>query len=251
MHAFLNHPRPIAIAHRGGSLEVEENTMAAFAHAVGLGYSHVETDVHATADGVAVIHHDDTLDRMTGDPRPIAALDWADLSRLRTHGGQAIPRLDDLLAEHPGLFLTLEAKSDACIDPMAAAIRDAGALDRVCIGSFEPGRTARARKILGLGLCWSPAHAGVARLWAAGWGLPVGRLPFACVQVPPRFRGIAVVTPRMVAAAHARRVQVHVWTVDEGAEMARFLDMGVDALMTDRPTLLREVMQRRGQWPGT
>jgi glycerophosphoryl diester phosphodiesterase len=251
MHAFLNHPRPIAIAHRGGSLEVEENTMAAFAHAVGLGYSHVETDVHATADGVAVIHHDDTLERMTGDPRPIAALDWADLSRLRTHGGQTIPRLDDLLAEHPGLFLTLEAKSDACIDPMARAIRDAAALDRVCIGSFDPGRTARAREILGPGLCWSPAHAGVARLWAAGWGLPVGRLPFACVQVPPRFRGIAVVTPRMVAAAHARRVQVHVWTVDEGAEMARFLDMGVDALMTDRPTLLREVMQRRGQWPGT
>ncbi len=249
MHPFLDHPRPIAIAHRGGAQEVEENTMAAFAHAVGLGYSHVETDVHATADGVAVIHHDDTLERMTGDPRPIAALDWAELSRLRTKGGQAIPRLDDLLAEHPRLFLTLEAKSDACVDPMARAIRDAGALDRVCIGAFDPRRTARARDLLGPDLCWSPAHAGVARLWAAGWGLPVGRLPYPCVQVPPAFRGIPVVTPRLLAAAHSRGVQVHVWTVNEGAEMARFLEMGVDGLMTDRPTLLREIMQRRGQWP--
>jgi glycerophosphoryl diester phosphodiesterase len=250
MHPFLDHPRPIAFAHRGGSLEAEENTMAAFARAVALGYSHVETDVHATADGVAVIHHDATLERMTGDPRAIAALDWAELSRLRTHGGQAIPRLDDLLAEHPGLFLTLEAKSDACIDPMARAIRDAGALDRICIGSFEPGRTDRARALLGPGLCWSPAHAGVARLWAAGWGVPVGRLPFACVQVPPQFRGIPVVTPRLMAAARARGVQVHVWTVNDEAGMVRFLDMGVDGIMTDRPGLLRAVLQRRGEWPG-
>ena len=99
MHGYLAQPRPIAIAHRGGSLEGEENTLANFARAVALGYGHVETDVHLSADGEVVIHHDPTLSRMTGDPRAIAGLSWAELSQVRTHGGAPIPRLDDLLEE--------------------------------------------------------------------------------------------------------------------------------------------------------
>ncbi len=96
---YLDTPRPVAIAHRGGSLEAEENTLPAFARAVALGYGHVETDVHLTADGEVVIHHDASLLRMTGDPRAIAALTWAELHRVRTHGGARIPRLADLLED--------------------------------------------------------------------------------------------------------------------------------------------------------
>ncbi|MCU0911485.1 MAG: glycerophosphodiester phosphodiesterase [Rhodobacteraceae bacterium] len=249
-HPFLDHPRPIAFAHRGGSLEVEENTLAAFGHAVALGYSHVETDVQATADGVAVVFHDDTLDRMAGRPGRIGAMTWAELSAVRLAGGGEIPRLDAVLEAFPGLFLNLEAKSDAAVEPMARAIRAAGALGRVCVGAFAPARTARLRAALGEGLAWSPAHAGVARVWAAGWGLPVPRPDFPCVQVPMRFRGIPVVTRRFVRAAHARGVQVHVWTVDEEAWMERLLGLGVDGIMTDRPSLLKAVLQRRGQWRG-
>ncbi len=91
-HPFLDQPRPIAFAHRGGSLEAEENTMAAFAHAARLGYSHIETDVQATRDGVAVIFHDDTLERMTGDRDRVADLTWEELSKRRTKGGEAISR---------------------------------------------------------------------------------------------------------------------------------------------------------------
>ena len=90
-HPFLDHDGPIAFAHLGGSLEVEENTMAAFAHAVTLGYSHIETDVQATCDGVAVVFHDDTLTRMTGEPERVADLTWAELKKRRTKGGEAIP----------------------------------------------------------------------------------------------------------------------------------------------------------------
>ncbi len=246
-HPFLDHPTPIAFAHRGGSLEVEENTMAAFAHAVGLGYSHIETDVQATRDGVAVIFHDDTLERMTGEAVAIADLTWADLSARRTRGGEPIPRLDELLAAWPGLNVNLEAKADAAVEPMAEAIRRADALPRVCVGSFEAGRTARLRALLGPDLCWSPAHAGVFGLWLRGWGLPGRRPDFPAVQVPVRHRGIPLVTRAFVRAAHRHGVQVHVWTVDDEAEMEVLLDLGVDGLMSDRPTLLKSVIER---WRG-
>ena len=247
LHPFLDHPRPTAFAHRGGSLEAEENTMPAFAHAVGLGYTHVELDVHLTRDGAVVIHHDPTLQRMFGVHRAIADLTLADLAAIRTKGGATVPELAELLHAYPALNVNIEAKADAVIAPLAEVIRRAGALDRICIGSFAPERTAAARAALGPGLCWSPAHAGVARLWACGWGLP---LPcgFPVVQVPVEWRGIPVVTARMVRAAHARGIPVQVWTVDDEAEMDRLLDLGVDALMTDRPALLKAVLQRRGQW---
>lgn len=247
-HPFLDHPLPLAFAHRGGSLEVEENTVAAFAHAVALGYSHVETDVQATRDGVAVIFHDDTLTRMTGEDVRVDALSWAELKARRTKGGNAIPRLDEVLAAWPEVFFNLEAKADAAVAPMAAAIRAAGALPRVCVGSFSARRTAEAVRLLGPGLLWSPAQAGVLALWLRGWGLPARHPGFRVAQVPPRHRGIAVVTPRFVQAAHAAGVQVHVWTVDARAEMERLLAMGVDGLMSDRPTLLREVLA--GRAPG-
>ncbi len=247
---FLDHPRPIAFAHRGGALEGEENTLPAFAHAVALGYSHVELDVHATTDGQVVIHHDDTLQRMTGDPRAIGSLDAATLARVRTPGGAAIPPLAALLEEHPALFVNIEVKADAAIDPLIALIRRMGVLDRICVGSFNPSRVARLRAALGAGLCWSPAHLGAGRLVLAGWGLPVGRLAYPVAQVPVSFHGIPVVTRRFVRAAHARGIQVQVWTVDDRAQMERLLDMGVDGLMTDRPSLLRQVLTERNAWRG-
>lgn len=245
---FLDHPLPIAFAHRGGALEVEENTMPAFAHAARLGYSHVETDVQATRDGVAVVFHDDTLERMAGRPERVDALSWSDLARVRTRCGAEIPRLDALLDAFPQFFVNLEAKSDAAVEPMAAAIRRANAVRRVCVGSFAPARTARLRAALGPDIAWSPAHEGVFRLWLAGWGLPAGQAAFPAVQVPTHHKGIPVVTPRFVRAAHARGIQVHVWTVDDAPEMEALIERGVDGLMTDRPTLLKSVLERRGLW---
>jgi len=246
-HPFLDHPRPIAFAHRGGSLETEENTLPAFEHAVRLGYSHVELDIHLTADGAVVIHHDDTLARVFGVDRPVAGLTRADLATIRSPGGATVPLLADLLHAFPKLFVNVEIKAIAAVGAFAEVIRKADALGRICVGSFAPAHTAAARAALGPDLCWSPAHAGVARLWARGWGvpLPVG---FPVVQVPVAWRGLPVVTRRMVEAAHRKGIQVQVWTVDDAAEMERLLDLGVDGLMTDRPTLLRQVLERRGQW---
>lgn len=247
-HPFLDHPIPIAIAHRGGSLEAEENTLPAFAHAVALGYSHVELDVHATRDGVVVIHHDPLLSRMTGDPRAIADLHWDELRHVRTFGGAVIPRLDAMFEAFPALHINIEPKSDAVVEPLAALIRRMGVLDRIGAGSLRGARTARLQRLVGEGLCWSPAHAGVLGLWLRGWGLPVPMAGFKVVQVPLVYKGIPVVTAAFVRAAHKAGIQVQVWTINEADEMARLLDMGVDAIMTDRPGLLRQVLAERGQW---
>ena len=247
-HPFLTAPRAHAFAHRGGSREVEENTMPAFAHAAGLGYSHVELDVHATRDGVVVIHHDPDLSRICSDPRKIADLDWSELRRIRTKGGAEIPRLEELFESYPQLFINIETKSQQVVAPLCALIQRLGVLERICIGSFDPSRTRAARAALGKDLLWSPAHAQVARLWTRGWGLPLALEDFGVVQVPVAWNGIEIVTRRFLHAAHSAGVAVQVWTVDEAHEMTRLLDLGVDGLMTDRPTLLREVLMSRDAW---
>lgn len=245
--AFLQTDLPIAFAHRGGALEAPENTLAAFGHAVSLGYRYIETDVQATRDGIAVIFHDDDLKRLVGRPEAVGDLDWSELRNLRV-AGEEIPRLDDLLTAWPELRINLEPKSDAAVVPIAEAIRRAAALDRVCVGSFQEARVRRLRELLGAELCWSPGPLGVFRVWATGHGLPLGAPDCGALQVPTHFRGIPLVTRKLVRAAHARGLQVHVWTVDKREEMERLLDLGVDGLMTDRPTLLRDVLRTRGLW---
>jgi glycerophosphoryl diester phosphodiesterase len=148
-HPFLDHPRPVAVAHRGGALEAEENTMEAFARAVDLGFTHVETDVHATRDGVVVIHHDPTFERMTGEPARIADLDWVDIARIRTRRGAAIPRAEEVLAAFPDLNITFELKCDRVAAPLADVITRADALSRVSVGSFAQRRMAAIRGLLG------------------------------------------------------------------------------------------------------
>jgi glycerophosphoryl diester phosphodiesterase len=245
---FLDHPAPIAYAHRGGALEGEENTLPAFERATALGYTHFETDIRASRDGVGVVFHDRMLYRVTGHPGPISDYNWSTLSQMRTREGNALLRLDDLLAAFPDTFINLEVKSDAAVEPMIKAIQRVGAIERVCVGSFKAARVQRLRAALGYRVCWSPSYSGVARLWFAGFGLFRGLLDFPVVQVPTDFYGLPVVTNRFMRSAHARGIQVHVWTISEEPEMNRLLDLGVDGLMTDRPSLLKDVLQRRGQW---
>lgn len=249
--AYLRHPHPLAFAHRGAHSAGDENTGEAFERAVGLGYRYIESDVQASRDGVPVVFHDDTLTRTMGVDARIADLPWPEIERLRTPGGQGLMRLDDALSSFPETRFNLDAKSEAVVGPMADAIRRCGAETRVCVASFDVRRTLRLLALLGPDVCWSPSQRGVTRLWAAGWGVPAGRLDFPAVQVPTSFRGIPLVTRRFVDTAHARGIQIHVWTIDDEAEMERLLDLGVDGLMTDRAEVLKAVLQRRGQWDGT
>lgn len=248
---FLEHDGPIAFAHRGGAADGLENSMAAFQRAVDLGYRYLETDVHATADGVLLAFHDDTLDRVTDRTGRVARLPWATVGRARIGGRERIPLLEDLLGSWPDVRVNVDVKERSAVTPLARTLARTGAVDRVCVASFSGSRLAAARAAVGPELCTSLATRGVARLRTAAVHPAAHRLAprgVPCAQVPDRVGWLRVVTPGLVAAAHARGQQVHVWTVDAAAEMHRLLDLGVDGLMTDQLVTLRDVLRSRGHW---
>lgn len=248
-HPYLDEPQPVAIAHRGSAAAHPENTMAAFQDAVALGYRYIETDVHATRDGVLVAFHDDRLDRVTDRKGLIRELDWAEVSHARVQGREAIPLFDELLAAWPDLRLNIDPKSDGAVAPLIKALRRPGVLARVCVGSFSGRRLARVRTALGPELCTSMAPGEVLRLRLASLGLPMGTFTAAVAQVPLRHYGLKVVDRRFLAAAHARGLKVHVWTVNDRATMGWLLDMGIDGIMSDETALLKTVFVERGLWP--
>ncbi len=246
---FLDWPGPIAFAHRGGASEAPENTMPAFEHAVGLGYRYVETDVHVTADGELLAFHDDRLDRVTDRAGLLAELPWSTVRQARVDGREPIPRFEDLLGTWPELRVNVDPKHDAAVEPLAEALLRTGAVDRVCVGAFSDKRLARLQHLVGGALCTSMGPRQVARLVAASRGMPGGaNLHAPCAQVPTAQGKIPLVTERFVGTAHRRGVQVHVWTIDDPAEMARLLSLGVDGIMTDRPLVLKALLQERGAW---
>jgi len=247
---FLDHPGPLAFAHRGGAGDWPENTMPAFEGAVALGYRWVETDAHVTADGICLAFHDDRLDRVTDRTGIIAELPFREVRAARVDGREPIPLLEDLLGTFPAVRVNIDPKHDAAVEAVVAVVERTGALDRVCIGSFSDARIARARAALGPRLCTSLGPRATARLRGGSFGLPVRRLPGACAQVPHRYRGVTVTDRRFVQRAHQAGIDVHVWTIDDPDEMHELLDLGVDGIMTDRPTVLREVLIERGAWFG-
>ncbi|MXV90064.1 MAG: glycerophosphodiester phosphodiesterase [Acidimicrobiia bacterium] len=247
---YLRHEGPLAFAHRGGGHEAPENTLAAFERAVSLGFRYLETDARLTADGVVVAFHDPVLDRLTDRSGRIADLDWTEVAAARVHGIEPVPRLADVLGAWESVRFNIDPKCDEVVEPLARLVRDLGMVERVCFGSFKARRTARLGGILGPEVCRSLGPLGVARLWLRSRGVPVPVRagPAGCVQVPARIEGRALVDRRFVEAAHRRGLQVHVWTVNDAGHMHRLLDLGVDGLMTDRPSVLRRVLEARGAW---
>lgn len=226
--------------------------MAAFRAAVDLGYRYVETDVHATADGVVVAVHDPTLDRVSDATGRIADLPWSRVREARI-GGEAVPTLAELLETWPDLRVNLDLKSPGSVLPTVADIEAARAWDRVCVASFSDRRRAGALARLTAPVATSAGTGTVGRFLAAvaarsRRGVARALRGVDCLQVPERAGAVRVVTERTLAAAHAHGVQVHVWTVNDPADMERLLDLGVDGLVTDRSDLLKEVLAARGQW---
>ena len=218
--------------------------MPAFERAVGLGYRYLETDVHTTADGVVVAFHDEDLSRTCGRPGLISDLPWTEVAAARVDGREPIPRLADLLEAWPDARLNIDCKSDRVAGPLADELRRTGVLDRVCVGAFSDRRLRRLRGRLGPSLCTSagPLELGLLKFI----GITSGAV--MAVQAPVRRGRITIINERFVARAHRRGIEVHVWTIDDAAEMGRLLDIGVDGIMTDRPGVLRDVLAARGQW---
>ncbi|WP_369239606.1 glycerophosphodiester phosphodiesterase [Streptomyces sp. R21] len=248
-HPYLDHPGPIAFAHRGGAADGLENTVTQFRRAVEAGYRYLETDVHATADGRLVAFHDSTLDRMTDGAGRIGDLSWQDVSHARVAGKEPVPLFEELLETFPEARWNVDVKAEPALRPLLELLERTGAWDRVCVGSFSEPRVARAQRLAGPRLATSYGTRGILGLRLLSYGIPASlRRSAVAAQVPESQSGIPVVDHRFVRAAHARGLQVHVWTVNEPQRMHRLLDLGVDGIMTDHIDTLRKVLEDRGTW---
>jgi glycerophosphoryl diester phosphodiesterase len=265
-HPYLAGPRPRAYAHRGWHLDELaglENTMAAFDRAVTEGFGYLELDVHPTADGVPVVHHDRTLDRTTDAYGPIGARSAAELAGVRVrgaHGREPVPHLADVLAALPQTRVTVELKAGAAVRPVLGVLDRLDAWDRVCLGGYQDAWLQAARRLAradGARLFTSMGQTSVVGLRVRAWaganrGVPAPPVRGDLAQLPHRFGGLTVVDEAVLRVAHATGREVHVWTVDDPDEMASLLDLGADGLITDRPDLLRDLLRARGTWePGS
>ncbi|MFI6864658.1 glycerophosphodiester phosphodiesterase [Streptomyces sp. NPDC050421] len=248
-HPYLDHPGPLAFAHRGGAADGIENTAAAFRRAADAGYRYFETDVHASADGRLVAFHDPTLDRVTDARGRIAELPWSEIQRARVAGREPLPLFEELLEAFPEARWNVDIKAGPALTPLVELIRRTASWDRVCVGSFSEARVARAHRLAGPRLATSYGVRGVLGLRLRSYGIPAAlRAGAVCAQVPESQGGVRVVDRRFVREAHARGLQVHVWTVNEPERMAALLDLGVDGIMTDHIETLRTVLSERGAW---
>ena len=232
-----------------------ENTLVAFQHAYDLGYRYLETDVHVSSDGVLFAFHDDRLERVTDRSGRLAELSATEIGRAHIGGAEPVPRLSEIVDAFGDVTFNVDLKSDRSVAAMAAFVADRQVGDRMIVGSFSAERlrtfrrltagrvrtSAHPREVAAFVLCPTPLMA-----------RPLRTLPCVALQVPVRTvqrgRSFEIVTPRFVRNAHAAGKQVHVWTIDDPAEMERLIDLGVDGLMTDRTDLLKDVLQRRGLW---
>ena len=269
---FLDHPRPIAFAHRGGAAHAPENSWSAFEHAVKLGYAYLETDARATSDGKLMAFHDRNLERVTDAEGPISLKSYREIAALRVAGSEPIPLIEDLLGAWPDVRFNIDVKDEAGIPLLPGVLRRTSAWDRVCLTSFSGARLRAVRKLLDHPVCMTTSPSAIAAVrYSIGVGsrgsagsmgssgstgpgrsqepptrLLARRLSQAgacCAQVPGR-----VATRPFVRRAHALGLDVHVWTINDRAGMTRFLDLGADGIMTDDIETLREVLIERGQW---
>lgn len=247
---------PLVFAHRGGGAEVAENSMAAFDRMRSIGVRHIETDVHVTADDRVVVHHDDSIDRTYDGYGRVEDLTWNELVTMRNAAGERMPLLEEVFEAYPDLWFNIDAKSDAVVEPLLATLERCQAFDRVMLASFSERRLQRIRRMAAGKVSTSLGMSAVARLVlaaqtatnAGSWHVPGPRQGVRAVQVPHYQGPIRVVDPRFIATAHTLGLAVHVWTINEPAEMVELIEMGVDGIVTDRPTMMRELLIARGQW---
>ncbi len=251
-HPYLGGALPIAFAHRGGTSHHPENTLPAFAHAYELGYRYMETDVHASRDGVLFAFHDADLQRTCGVTGLISEMSAAEVSAVRVGGREPIPRLDDLLSSWTSVNFNIDCKSDHALPFLLQRLDVGDVFDRVCIGSFSDARLDTVRERYGQKVCTSMGPRDVAKLRLGTWLRRTpqfrGEVAPLIAQVPIKQGPIPIVTQSFVQGAHDANLQVHVWTIDDPAEMHQLIDLGVDGIMTDEVTTLRDVIQARGLW---
>lgn len=266
---YIRHDRPLFFAHRGGSLVAPENTLAAFERGASYGADALELDIQMTRDGELVVMHDPTVDRTTDGSGPVASFTLDELRRLDAgyrftpDGGATfpfrgqgigVPALREVFERFPAARVNIDLKESTPAREVALwrLIEECEAHDRTLVASEALPPIARFRQLsagrVATSACRPEIRAFVIASWAGTtWLL---RPAYDALQVPDTHRGLRIVSPRFVRAAHRRGLDVHVWTIDDRPAMERLLAWGVDGLMTDRPDVLAAVLASGGsQYP--
>lgn len=229
--------------------------MMAFGGGLGAGAHHLETDLHVTFDGHLVCFHDDSLERTTDGSGSVSAMSLAQLRRLdagynhRVDGGfpfrnrgLKVPTLGEVLATFPDVGVVVDLKQPGLEEPLVELLDKMDAWHRVIVGSFSDERLERMRTVSGGRARLSTGPAAAFRWWSASRVRRRGPGGYGAMQLPPSRSGLRVVDRRLVRSAHEHGMVVHVWTVNQPDEMARLYDLGVDAIITDRPEVAGAVV---------
>ena len=253
--------RPLAFAHRGGAALFPENTLEAFEGAQRLGCLYLETDVHMTADGAIVVLHDDALERTTNGRGLVRASTFAELEQLDAGfhfsldgvsfpwrgQGVRITRFEELVTRLPGARFNVELKQaePSIVGPFWQLVQRLELHDRVLVAAARDELVREFRRLSRGRVATSAGENETRRFFVASrvGATRLLRIDYDALQVPPRHGDVTVVDRRFVKAAHARGLDVHVWTIDDPAEMRGLLALGVDGLMSDRPDLLMDVVR--------
>jgi glycerophosphoryl diester phosphodiesterase len=253
---------PLVIAHQGGDGVWPGETMLAYQNAVDLGVDVLEMDIHITKDGELILMHDETVDRTTDGTGEIesmtltdlkkldAAYDWSpDEGKTFPYRGQGIQvaTLEEIFQAFPEMRMTIEIKktNSPMAKPFCDLIREYNMQDKVLVASFHDERLKEFRTE-----CPEVATSSaknettvfvlLTKAFLGGFYSPI----FYSLQVPEESGGITVMTPAFVRAAHARNLAVEPWTINDEETMRKFIEWGVDGIITDRPDILMEVLGR-------
>lgn len=253
--------RPLIFAHRGGARLAPENTMPAIDNGMALGSDGLEIDVQLSSDGIPVVIHDQTLDRTTDRTGPVSALSADELARVDAGyrferdgafpfrgQGVGVPRLDDVLRKHASARMIIEIKggSPELARAVAASIKKAIAVDRVCVGSFYASSVKTIRREcpeIVTSASQPESRWTLHRSWVR-WPW-VGARPYVAFQLPERAGRMRVVSPALVRQIHREGQVVQVWVVNERDDILRLLDWGVDGIISDRPDI---AIATRDEW---
>ena len=249
-HPYLADAPFAALAHRGGGLENPENSRQAFSAAFALGYRFFEIDVQASRDGTVVVFHDDRLERTTDGHGIVSEQEMSDLAGVHMEGGEPLLTLAEALETWPQTRFNIDIKTDHALEPTLELIRRMDCLDRICVASFSDRRLRAARAAMGKDLCLSSGPRAVAALRFGALGMPVRVPDVACAQIPLSQYGVPLATAGFVRHANRNGIAVHAWTIDDEAEMRRLIRLGINGIVTDRPSLLKRVAEEEGVWTG-
>ncbi len=239
--AYLSPTRPRIFAHRGFShgSDLIENTLPAFVSALALGATHLESDIQVTRDGVPVLFHDESLERVTGIPQRINQLSLAEIVLLDLGSGARIPTLDETLKAFPEALFNLDFKVADAIESATRVILENNAEERVLVASFSDSRRRKAQGLLGASAIGSAGSIRTLALYFAVMARlsPLAKLlakPIVAIQVPVSQGIIRFDSPLFVAKLRKLEVELHFWTINDLDEMLRLIELGADGIVTDR-----------------